>query len=119
MIIIYCVIKWQEFFVFFKFVKDLVYWDLIIKGDFVGDYEMVFGDGMRFCGIFKCEIYYCYGYVVFMLDQWLSYVGCNCGKIYFGVFWLVKCKVFIVVQKLVVKIKVIDEFKMVICFKIG
>lgn len=45
-----------------------MYWDLIIKGDFVGDYEMVFGDGMRFCGIFKCEIYYCYGYVVFMLD---------------------------------------------------
>lgn len=116
---IYRVGTWQELFALPKFVKDPVHRDLITKGDLVGDYEMAAGDGMRPCGILKCETNHRYGYVVLMPDQRLSHVGRDCGKTHFGASWSAKRKALTAAQKLAAKTKAIDELKMSIRAEIG
>jgi len=116
---IYRVTTWQELFALPKFVRGPVHRDLITKGDLVGDYEMAPGDGMRPCGILKCETHHRHGYVVLMPDQQLSHVGRNCGKTHFGASWSAKRKALTAAQKLAAKTKAIDELKMAIRSKIG
>lgn len=115
---IYRVATWQELFALPKFVKDPVHRDLITKGDLVGDYEMATGDGMRPCGILKCETNHRRGYVVLMPDQRLSYVGRDCGKTHFGASWAAKRKALTAAQKLAAKTRAIDELKISIRAKI-
>jgi len=108
---IYRVSTWQELFALPNFEKDPVHRDLMIKGDLAGDYEMAASDGMRPCGILRCETDHRHGYVVLLPDQRLSHVGRDCGKTQFGETWSGKRKALTDAQKLAAKIKAVDELK--------
>jgi hypothetical protein len=108
---IYRVSTWQELFALPNFEKDPVDRDLMIKGDLAGDYEMAVSDGMRPCGILRCETDHRHGYVVLLPDQRLSHVGRDCGKTQFGESWSGKRKALTDAQKLAAKIKAVDELK--------
>ncbi len=111
MTIIYRVATWQELFALPNFVKEPVHRDLITKGDLAGDYEMAAGDGMRPCGILKCETDHRHGYVILLPDQRLSHVGRDCGKTHFGESWSSKRKALTDAQKQAAKTKALDELK--------
>jgi hypothetical protein len=108
---IYHVATWQELFALPNFEKDPVHRDIMIKGDLVGDYEMARSDGLRPCGILKCETDHRHGYIVQMPDQRLSHVGRDCGKTQFGESWARKRKAFTTARNEAAKLKAIDELK--------
>ncbi|TAL92374.1 MAG: hypothetical protein EPN69_08455 [Rhodanobacter sp.] len=108
---IYRVGTWQELFALPNFEKDPVHKDLISKGELVSEYEMAPRDGLRPCGILKCETDHRHGYIVRLPDQRLSHVGRNCGKTHFGESWSRVRKALTAAQKLAAKTKAIDELK--------
>jgi hypothetical protein len=108
---IYYVSTWQELFALPNFERDPVHRDLITKGDLAGDYEMAASDGLRPCGILKCETDHRHGSIVLMPDQRLSHVGRDCGKTHFGASWSGKRKALTTAQKLAAKTKAIDVLR--------
>jgi hypothetical protein len=109
--IIYRVSTWHELFNLPKFEKEPVHRELITKGDLVGDYEMSPGDGLRPCGILKCQTNHRHGYIVQMPDQRLSHVGRDCGKTHFGESWTKKRKAFAAARTEAAKLKALEELK--------
>jgi hypothetical protein len=118
MTIIYRVSTWQELFALPNFEKDPVHRDLITTGELTGDYEMAPSDGLRPCGILKCETDHRHGYIVLLPDQRLSHVGRHCGQTHFGESWSRKRKALTDAQKLAAKIKAVDELKAAIRAKL-
>ena len=116
--IIYHVSTWHELYALPNFEYQPVHRDLITKGDLVGDYEMAPGDGLRPCGILKCERNHRHGYIVQMPDERLSHVGKDCGKTHFGESWARKRKAFTTARNEAAKLKAIDELKTSIRFTI-
>jgi len=111
MTIIYRVSTWQELYALPNFAEEPISRDLITKGDLAGDYEVASSDGLRPCGILKCETDHRHGYIVLLPDQRLSHVGRDCGRTHFGESWSRKRKAFTEAQKQAAKIKAVDELK--------
>lgn len=108
---IYRVGTWQELFALPNFERDPVDRELITKGTLVGDYVMASGDGLRPCGILKCETDHRHGFIVQMPDHRLSHVGRHCGETHFGESWSRVRKALTDAQKLAAKIKAVDDLK--------